>query len=36
LNRPVKWDAQQQSVISDDEANSMLPRVQRKGDEITV
>ncbi len=36
LGRPIKWDAQQEQIIGDDEANGFVSRTQRKGYEIKV
>lgn len=34
LGRPLRWDAQAEAFVGDDEANSMLSRPQRKGFEV--
>ena len=34
LNRPIRWDAQQEQILDDEVAQSMQAREQRKGYEI--
>lgn len=36
LGRPLKWDAQAEQIVGDDDANAWLKREQRKGYEIKV
>jgi predicted dehydrogenase len=36
LNRPIKWDAEKEQIVGDNEANGWLAREQRKGYEVKV
>jgi len=36
LNRPLKWDADKEEIVGDNEANGWVAREQRKGYEIKV